>query len=428
VRVLVLDLTHGGEVLARAYARRGDDVTAVDVYRTAPPALRSQLAEEGVAVRDAAPEADFELGVAPIHCPDAFFGRARCERRITHHQAVGELASFPFPVVEVTGTRGKTSTCQLLARVLADQGKKVLLLTSGGLQVVEEDRTTVLETKVSIAPPTILHVAEKGYQADVGVFEDSLGGTGVGAVSVITTTAGDYPIARGTRWAVDGKRQMARLARHAVVFPTEEGRVWAPHIARAANATTFGRGGDIEVTLSDLDLRRGGVFSLSEADEMVEAKLTPGYLAPCYETAFGAAAAVARCLGVPLDAVASTISSFRGAPGRGEVHVIDGRVVVRDHNPGVSAGSIAWNARALDAYGCQDVGAVIDPVNVKVCEKLELTAVRAALQASPAVKGSYLLPPPGWTGGSDGFQAIKDVREAMENHEVVLWCTKEGYL
>ena len=35
-KVLVLDLTHGGEVLALEYASRGASVTAVDIYHTAP--------------------------------------------------------------------------------------------------------------------------------------------------------------------------------------------------------------------------------------------------------------------------------------------------------------------------------------------------------------------------------------------------------
>ena len=67
MRVLVLDLTHGGEVLARAYARRGDDVTAVDVYGTSTAELRDGLNALGVQVLRSFPPETFDLGVAPIN-------------------------------------------------------------------------------------------------------------------------------------------------------------------------------------------------------------------------------------------------------------------------------------------------------------------------------------------------------------------------
>lgn len=426
MRVLVLDLTHGGEVLALAYARRGDDVTAVDVYGTARPSLVSALEAEGIEVRRDAPAEDFDLGTAPVHCPDAHFGRARCSTRTTHHQAVGGLARFPFPVVEVTGTRGKTSTCHILARILADRGRRVLLLTSGGLRLVERDRTAVLEERVSIAPPTLLRLAEGEHGADIGVFEVSLGGTGVGAVSVVTTLAGDYPIAARTRRAFDGKVQMARLARGTFVHPYEERAVWAPHVDPSTELVSFGRGGEVEASLPRVDLREGSTLHLRYGEERAEVKLRPGYLAPSYLTAFGAAAASARALGVPLEAVAGTLERFEGTPGRGEVRAEDGRITVRERNPGVSAEAIDWNLRTLDACGCRDVGVVVDPVNAGVCEKLDLNAVRAAVRRHPAVGGLYLLPPSGWAGGGDGYQLIQDVREVP--HPVLLWCTKEGYL
>ncbi len=428
MRVLVLDLTHGGDVLALAYSRRGDEVTAIDVYRTTSPAFRTDLGAKGVQVLEASPHENYDLGVAPIHCPDRLFGPAQCARRITHHQATGELALFRHPVVEVTGARGKTTTCHMLARILADQGRKVLLLTSGGLSIVEAERTTVLKEKVSIAPPTLVTLAEEGHDADIGVFEVSLGGTGTAAVSVVTTIGDDYAIAGNTRRAFDGKVQMVRSARGMVVFPEEERALWAPYVDPAATALTFGAGGDVEASLSDIELGASARLTVAAGREASMASLQPNYLAPSYLTAFGAAAAAALALGVTAEEIATSFGRFQGATGRVEVTVGNGRAMVREHNPGVSAASIDWNLGSIDAYGCRDIGVVVDPVNAKVCEKLDLAAVREAAEGHPAVTGLYLLAPKGWSGPHDGFEMISSIEDVERSHAVTMWCTKEGYL
>ena len=423
MKVLVLDLVHGGEVLARAYAERGDDVTAVDVYRTSLAELRDGLDSMGIRVLEEAPAERFDLGVAPIHCPDRFFGASVCAERMTHHQAVGELSSFPFPVVEVTGAHGKTSTCQLMARMLADRGKRVLLLNSGGLSMVGAGGVRVLREKVSIAPPTILDISQGRYEADVGVFEVSLGGTGAD-VSVITTIGDDYAIAGGTRRAFDGKVQMIRSARGTVVFPEEERWLWEPHIP-SGKTMTFGPGGGVQLDIRDLSLGRPARLHIKAKGDTASAELRGGYLAPAYRTAFGAAAAAALSMGVTVEDIASALGSFEGANGRGEVTVEGENVLVRDRNPGVSASSIEWNLECLDAYGCRDIGVAIEPVSLRVCEKLDLLAVRSAVEEHPAVTGLYILPP---GGGCEGFTAIGSIDEVKERHEVMLWCTKEGYI
>ncbi len=423
MKVLVLDLVHGGEVLARTYASRGDDVTAVDVYRTSTDELRNSLIAMGVRVLETSPPEPFDLGVAPIHCPNRFFGGARCAETITHHQAVGRLASFPYPMVEVTGAHGKTSTCQLIARMLADQGRKVLLLTSGGLSVVDAGGIRMLRERISIAPPTVLDIAQERHDADVGVFEVSLGGTGAN-VSVITTIGDDYAIAGGTRRAFDGKVQMFRSARGATIFPEDERQLWEPH-APPGQSITFGPGGDVQVDIEGLSLGRPARMRLKVGDETAVGELQSSYLVPAYRTAFGAAAAAAWSLGASAESIARTLSSFEGAKGRGEVSTEGERVLVRDRNPGVSGTSIKWNLQCLDDYGCSDIGVAIEPISRKVCEKLDLAEVRSVVDEHPAVTGLYMMPP---GGEREGFEPADAIDQVRKQHAVTLWCTKEGYL
>ncbi len=429
LKVLVLDLTHGGEVLTKEYLRRGHAVTAVDIYRTASDATRSALSEAGARVLDAAPAERFDLGVVPVHCPQRYIGPAVIDRTITAHQAVGELAEFPFPVVEVTGTRGKTSTCHVLAHVLSRVGRSVLLLSSKGLSLVGERESEVLRDRVSIAPPTILSISNEGHRADIGVFEVSLGGTGLASVSVITGLGDNYPIAAGTRRAFDGKVQMARTAR-VLVCPAEERDLWSSHVPSDTEIVTFGESGDVQVSFPE-SLRLGSACPLTVRWEGNERKvsLPSTFLAPGYSTALACALATARALGSDMESAIDSLSAFNGVRGRGEVLKEPNSFLIKERNPGVSAPSIRWNVDVLtQRYGQDDIGVVLDPVNTKVCEKLDLSEVQRVLGDDPAVKGLYIMNMPGLDRSSNGFLRVGGPMEVRGRHKVLVQCIKEGYL
>lgn len=428
-RVLVLDLTHGGEVLAREFASRGDSVTAVDIYHTAAAGARDALASEGVRVLDTSPAEHFDLGVVPVHCPDRFIGPATLSRRITAHQAVGELASFDMPVVEFTGVRGKTSACHVLAHVMARAGKKVLVHTSRGRHLVDGAQWSTLADKVSIAPPSILSLSKEPPKADLGVFEVSLGGTGLADVSVITGLNDDYPIAAGTRRAFDGKVQMARTAR-VLVCPAGERELWAPEVPRGSKIITFGPGGDLDISMpKKLDLGKGAPLTVRWKGQEFAVRLPGTFLAPSYATAFAAGLAAAGAMGADMEEIVGTLSSFKGVPGRGDVTRESGRFLIRERNPGVSAASIDWNIGVLeDYYGQEDIGIALDPVNLKVCEKLDISDVHEVLSRHPSVKGQYIINIPGLDRGSNGFLRIDGPGDVRRKHEVLMHCIKEGYL
>jgi len=426
-KVLVLDLTHGGEVLAYEYAERGDQVTIVDIYHTGKPELKSELIAAGIRVAEAAPAETFDLGIVPIHCPDHFIGEAKMARRITAHQATGELAKFPYPIVEFTGTRGKTSACHVLAHMLAQEGQKVALLTSKGLSIVEECTRAILKDKVSIAPPSVLSVAKMDLQVDIGVFEVSIGGTGLADVSVVTGLD-DYPIAAGTRKAFYGKVQMIESAKSAAVYPQAEAGLWEKHVPQGTDVITFGPGGDVSATLpKQLKLGKAVPLNVEIYGDAFKTKLPGTFLVPSYKTAFNSAIAAAVALGMDMDAAIGSLSSFGGVPGRGEVSKEKGWYLISERNPGVSAGSIEWNVSVLERYyGQEDIGVAVDPVNQKVCEKLVLDDVREALSKHPAVKGQYVINMPGFE--PSGFRRIDSFVDVRGRHKVLMQCIKEGYL
>ena len=67
-RVAVLDLTHGGAVIARKLKKITGSVTAIDVYRKLGPELLDELESEGIKTsRESLKASDFDFIVAPVH-------------------------------------------------------------------------------------------------------------------------------------------------------------------------------------------------------------------------------------------------------------------------------------------------------------------------------------------------------------------------
>jgi UDP-N-acetylmuramoylalanine--D-glutamate ligase len=122
VNALVLGLARSGQAAALALARRGDRVVGVD-RSTEVDAGRLEAA--GVEVRLGSEEASLLEGVdvvvkSPGVPAEAPLVAAARERLLPVWSEV-ELASrlLPNPIIGVTGTNGKTTTCELLGAMLS---------------------------------------------------------------------------------------------------------------------------------------------------------------------------------------------------------------------------------------------------------------------------------------------------------------------
>lgn len=428
MKVLIIDTTHGGDVLAMEYASMDNEVTCVDCYGTSRPEVREELEAKEIRWLSSPPEEDFDLLLMPVHCPDDFISRARFKDRKTFHQAVGELASFRGLTFEVTGVKGKTSTCHVISHMMNRLGRRVLQLTSRGIHLYGEKEET-LEERASIAPTSILRISRMETQFDNGVFEVSLGGTGLADVAIITTIGDNYPIAAGTRTAFDAKKQMLNMARKVAVVPEEERELWSPQVPLGVWLTTFGEGGIVEASVDgplelgkevevQFKVKPGGAFSTTFSGDF----LVPAYLRP-----FSAAISALKALGIPPPQLCQTLSDFTGVPGRGELLQRGDTWVVRDRNPGVSTHSVEFLLGILEEhYQAKDIGLVVEPVSIRVCEKLDLTEMGTINEVHDSVTGAYLLN----HGDRDveGFRSIDDLSEILDDHGIVLHCTKEGYL
>ena len=140
-RVAVLDLTHGGIIIARKLKGIAGHVTGIDVYKTLGPGKLESLENEGIRTARTPLNADgFDVLIAPVHLDPSYPMLADAASRnipvLSHHAAVGEILSNynlkDKTVIEITGTKAKTSTSILLAEILS-QEEKVVSHTSRGV-------------------------------------------------------------------------------------------------------------------------------------------------------------------------------------------------------------------------------------------------------------------------------------------------------
>jgi hypothetical protein len=79
-------------------------------------------------------------------------------------------------------------------------------------------------------------------------------------------------------------------------------------------------------------------------------------------------------------------------------------------------------------YRVKDVGLVIDPADLAVCEKLDMKAILEVASSHPSVRQVYLFQRKGEEDQWKEVPHIQNAYDVWNMHKVVLWCTKEGYL
>lgn len=402
MKVLVLDTTHGGDVIARRFRAEGDDVTCVDVYRNCPEEKKAGLREDEIRVVDSVPEGRYDLAVMPAHCPRSFLGDSDVGEVISFSQAVGRFIDDRRFRIEVTGVKGKTSACYILAKILFDSGRRVLLHSSRG-EGPWTDHGHRIDRKVSIAPPYLMTLPAGDY--DAVVCEVSLGGSGKADIALITNLAEDYGIAKNTFKASDAKKDI--FTDGVDIVPLDEVEFWSrwcdhltgyPQRVRAVSEPRLGEGLRVSV----------------DYEGVSEIVLDGSYVSTEYLGSMDAALEVCLAMGIPRETVLRSLETFKGVPGRGEIIKEGSRTTVRERNPGISRLSVARTMKCLDDMGAlEDAMVILDPVSRKVCDKMDAGAISE-------VVGSYGVPIAITAGDGKRPEVPADVKLLIE-------LIKEGY-
>lgn len=351
-RLAVLDTIHGAGLIAERMRARGIEAAAFEVYHNVPDL------------------SGFDLVVAPVHLSPrnpAHEETVRLGKRlITHHRAVGELlrGDRDFRAFEVTGTRGKTTTALILARVLSVRGK-VVSHTTRGIEVWKGGRSEVLVSGLSIAPANVIRAfdAAEEYDAANLVSEISLGGTGLADFGLLTSFAGDYKVAGESLWASTAKLQMVSLSKRG-------SKLIAGEDVKISADLTFGPGPRGQVWCDGREILAGG--------EKAPLDLGDGIDPNSYNAAISGAAAAALAAGFDLEEVASGLEGFEGLGGRMKAGLQDGISVLDNSNSGLRASGVE---AALDLIrGGGRLALVAGEEAETVCEGMDLQALTEILE------------------------------------------------
>ncbi len=388
-KVCVLDLTHGGIVIARKLKKIVSSVSAVDVYKTLGTGELSALENEGINIsRDALKAADFDVLVAPVHLDSKYPMLVEAAENsipvLSHHEAVGQLLEDydlgDKTIIELTGTKAKTSTSTLLEEILSRK-KKVVSHTSRGVE--DWGTGTVIKKGLSITPASILTaldaVREAGIKPEVFIFEISLGGTGCADIGVITTIANDYPIANNTRMASEAKRQMILNAKSGstLVINNDALRFFGA-CRRDVNIVSFSDSIDASCNVYYENISsKGGVIAyyLGKKQGRIHIREAPGYDISSYKTAFVGAAAVALAMDVDAGTIERAFREFKGAEGRMRKTSLEGRIFIDNSNSGMDIRSAEKALSYAKAEGGRIV-MVLGEEAKEVCEGLDPTGVK----------------------------------------------------
>jgi UDP-N-acetylmuramyl pentapeptide synthase len=445
-KIAVLDLTHGGAVIARHLLKIAGSVTAVDVYGTMTPGSIRDLEKEGIKTSTIPLKSlDFDVIVAPVHLDSDYpmlLDSAKYKIPvISHHAAVGIiLKNYDLKnrtLIEITGTKAKTSTSILLASIVSRK-KNVVSLTSRGLEDWSSGK--IIKKGLSITPASVLAAIEEIMLAeldpDVCIFEISLGGTGSADIGVITTITNDYKIANNTGLASDAKRQMILNAKpgSTLVINNDALRFFGA-CRRDVRVVSFSDSIDASCNVYYEEISgKGGTIAyfLDGKHGWIKVHEASDYDINSYKTVFVCATAVALAMGVEASTIEQSLRDFKGAEGRMTKLSLDGRTLIDNSNSGMDIRSAekalsfsqAQGGRIIMILGeeAKEVCEGLDPAGVERFINKHVNELDALIlvgeRMKPLVRKKKI------HNANDLTRAIELAKELSREKDIILSCVK----
>jgi UDP-N-acetylmuramyl pentapeptide synthase len=328
MNVLIIDMTHGGKLIASEFLKLNNfNVFVFDIYNTLSEKEKSSLWKKGIKfvekdflneINSPKNSEDEFLIIAPIH------SNIESEVHMTHHEAVKFLIEdrINVPIIEVTGVKGKTSVVWMLKEIFKDLNP--LILSSLGVEVIENGASTILKRNISITPASIIEswqLAKNYKNVGICIFETSLGGTGLADVGILTNIAENYPIASGGKTASQAKAQTFKSKLVACDFDSLN----SFYNDFSKNTNTFGINDDANVHASEIKF---GLDKTSFNVEVNDLKVIDGTIlstsfdistfAPAEHHINNVLSAIcaALILKTPINQIKTGLKNFKGTKGR----------------------------------------------------------------------------------------------------------------
>lgn len=374
-KILIVDMTHGGQIIATEFAKSHlYEVFAWDIYNTMRELDIKNLVENNVILVDeeflkSNLFLDDLFVIAPVHCNLDY------PVNMTHHEAVNFLMKdyINVPILEVTGVKGKTSTVHMLKEIFKELNP--LVLSSLGVEVVEENEFKLLKKDISITPANIIYAWKLAHDYNVGVFiiETSLGGTGLAEVGVLTNIIEDYSIAGDRKRASQAKIQIFKSRLVACDYDslysyyTEFKEKTNSYGIRNGNVRTVNINFNFHETVIEVEVKNLKTLSGQLINDLFEIST----FAPANHHVQNILSAVCVSLtfGISKNSIITGLKNFHGLKGRTSINYMKGVRIIEEVNPGLNSATIKKCISMLeDLPGC---GVVFGGKYGVTCEEVD---------------------------------------------------------
>lgn len=407
-KFIVLDINHGGDYLATILKNEGYEVIVYDIYQKGGN-KRQELNKKNIQVIDSV-ERDYKdyTIVYPVHCPDHFLSSFSRHKKLTHHELVKFLFNSKNNLIEITGSKGKTTTSHVLAYLLSFDDE-VFLNSSMGFETLVKGKIKLIAENNSISAGYTAKILSE-HNKMPQVLEESLGICGVGNISILTSTNPVYKIKGGNGNSLEAKKQLFKLSEGNIIIDGKD--KIANDLAHEYGKEVIRIWEDVRIELPDcLEIGKDILSIICFNDLEIRSKFNGNYLLAGYVNPILFSAMALKILNKDLKKMSEHLTIFNGVANRLSVINENGYTKIMDKSGGFSEDSLRYLLSLLkmnyDMF-YKNINLLIDLNNVSHCQKIDIYALDKVIgEFGNIVDNAFLL-------GNHDFERFKYLKNSTE--------------
>ncbi len=419
-KFIILDINHGGDYLAAILKDRGYEVIIYDIYQTRGE-KRQKLAEKNIKVIDSIEKNYLDYTISyPVHCPNHFLSIFPNNEKMTHHELVKFLYNNKNNIIEITGSKGKTTTAHTLAYLLSFE-EDIYLNSSLGFNNVRAGDSKLISKDNSISPGYTAKILS-GSDNKFHVLEESLGICGVSDISILTSTTPIYKIKGGDGDSIEAKKQIFELSEKNIIIDGKD--KIANELANNFTKQIFRIWDDVSINLPDyLEIGKETCFTIDFKDLEIKSRSNGNYLIVGYVNPILFSCMAMKILNKNLTKLLGYLSEFNGVSNRLSVAKEYNYTKIIDKSGGFSEEGLRHLLyllkRNYDMF-YKNINLVIDLESVSNCQKIDVNSLDKTIgEFGNLIDNAFLL-------GNYDFERFKYLKDSSElnikNGDLLIEC------
>jgi UDP-N-acetylmuramyl pentapeptide synthase len=341
---------------------------------------------------------------------------------LTHHELVKFLFNNKNNVIEITGSKGKTTTAHILAYLLSFEDE-VFLNSSMGFETILKGKAKLIDDRNSISAGYTAKILSEPNNSPQ-VLEESLGICGVGNITILTSTNPIYSIKGGSGNSLEAKKQLFELSEKNIIIDGKD--KIANDLAENCGKEVFRIWEDVRIELPDyLEIGKDIHSSIYFKDLELKSKFNGNYILAGYVNPILFSTMALKILNKDLEKTSEYLSQFNGVVNRLSVVNGNGYTKIIDKSGGFSEESLRYLLSLLkmnyDMF-YKNINLLIDLNNVSHCQEININALDEVIgEFGNLVDNAFLI-------GNHEFERFKYLKNSTElnirNGDLLIECGK----